>query len=102
MPELQRESDELDANPNCINCLNGFVEIDAFNPYEPPEISLLPHSSDVLFSYCVQAKYVKIDENEMRDEAGAFESFCATSFAGDVSVKKRLLLEQMGYAFSLP
>lgn len=100
MPELQRESDELDANPNCINCLNGFVEIDAFNPYEPPEISLLPHSSDVFFSYCVQAKYVKLDENEMRDEAGAFESFCATSFAGDVSVKKRLLLEQMGYAFS--
>ena len=45
----------------------------------------------------MQAKYVKIDENEMRDEAGAFESFCATSFAGDVSVKKRLLLEQMGY-----
>ena len=99
-PNLQRKLEDFNANPAQINCINGVVEIDLFDPYVGPQIKLLEHSSEHLFTYCIKAAYIEPDRDGYRSIATAFEAFCASSFEGDVKAKRALLLEQLGYALS--
>lgn len=82
-------SNDINSKKYLLNCLNGVLS------FEDGSIKLLPHSSEYIFDYCIEAEY----EEGVICEAENFEKFCLTSLGG-VESKKKLLLEFFGYCLS--
>lgn len=85
---LQASPDDFNLDDNFVNCLNGIVDV--------ASLSTIPHSSSLLFTYAVQARFIPRWEAR---EAPVFEQFCLSSLDGD-DLKRQLLLEIIGYCCS--
>ena len=87
-PELQAKYDDFNTKSDFINCKNGVIGIGL------KECTLLPHSPEYRFTYCIDAKYLKT-----KAKAPTFDLFCDTSLSGDKK-KRKLLLQIIGYSCS--
>lgn len=87
-PNSQICADEFNAEPFCINCRSGVLNWKTE--------CLSGYSEKWLYSYCVDAEYLKPDD---RRGCPVFEQFCATSLEGDAE-KRQQLLEVIGYLLS--
>ena len=87
-PHIQIKADVFNSNDCLINCLNGVVDLSGDNP------RMLPHSSQLRFTYCINAEHkVEFEEPEV------FNAFCQSSLDDDPR-KRLFLLETIGYTCS--
>ena len=88
-PDFGGTADQFNADPSRINTATGILDWE--------DQSETPHSSTVMFTYCVDAQFLFTSERNL--SAPTFEHFCATSLEGD-DTKREFLLEVIGYCLS--